>query len=212
MSGKPSYRRHHGQMPLRNPSPLRDGGSGNTRRLGDTLDHQAPAENFIENWIAGHSRDISTGNRPESIGWPPDYLSGHQISEVQTQAVHIGDRIKLARRAAGLTQVQLAERLGVDKSAVAQWEAPNSRKGITLKNLIEVAKILGVSVASLTGDGNYTETLVVADPPEVALVRLFRQMTRRQKDVHLQLFYTSVGMTEPSETQGDPTERKRITR
>lgn len=37
-----------------------------------------------------------------------------------------GERLQLARLAAGLTQVQLAQQLGVRQNQVSQWEADNT--------------------------------------------------------------------------------------
>ncbi len=59
----------------------------------------------------------------------------------------IGTRIRSARKAAGYTQDELANRLGVSYQAVSSWErdeyAPDTW------NLIELAKVLEVSVSSL---------------------------------------------------------------
>src|SRR6185312_2483162 len=111
--------------------------------------------------------------------------------------MEIGHRIKKERMAAGLTQVGLAQRIGVDKSAVGQWESPNSNKGISLASLLKVADPLGISVNRLTGDAEDSEQLQITDQAEIKLVRLFRQMTAIQKDAHLQLFHVSVGLTQP---------------
>ncbi len=59
----------------------------------------------------------------------------------------IGQRIKQARKAKGLTQNKLAEKLNVSFQAVSAWE---SNKYVPdTYNLIELAKVLEVSVSSL---------------------------------------------------------------
>lgn len=42
------------------------------------------------------------------------------------QGMTFGERLQLARLAAGLTQVQLAQQLGVRQNQVSQWEADNT--------------------------------------------------------------------------------------
>ena len=63
----------------------------------------------------------------------------------------IGDVIKQARIQKGYTQEELAELVGVQKSAVAKWE--NGRVSeIKRSNLYGLAQALGISPTSLVGD------------------------------------------------------------
>lgn len=65
----------------------------------------------------------------------------------------ISTRIRAARRAAGLSQSQLAELMNVTRSACSQWEQPQGTapRGTRLERL---ATLLGVSVEWLaTGNG-----------------------------------------------------------
>ena len=59
------------------------------------------------------------------------------------------DELKRLREAAGLSQVQLALRLGVSQSTVANWEI--GRRAPQARHLIKLAKILGCSVDALLG-------------------------------------------------------------
>lgn len=59
----------------------------------------------------------------------------------------IGVRIRSAREASGLTQAMLAERVGVTRSAIAQWET--GRSGQVGGNLAHAAAALGVGVEYL---------------------------------------------------------------
>ncbi|MBE6948800.1 MAG: helix-turn-helix domain-containing protein [Ruminococcaceae bacterium] len=59
----------------------------------------------------------------------------------------IGETVKTLREERGMTQVQLAERLGVSDKTVSKWETCKGLPDITL--LEPLAKALGVSVAEL---------------------------------------------------------------
>jgi transcriptional regulator with XRE-family HTH domain len=63
----------------------------------------------------------------------------------------IGQRIKAARKAAGITQKALANKLGVSNAAISQWE--NDETAPAHKNVHAVAKVLNVPLSSLL-DGN----------------------------------------------------------
>lgn len=54
------------------------------------------------------------------------------------------ENLKAARTAAGMTQPQLATKVGVTKSIVSQWEG-DSIKQIGGENLLKASKALGVS-------------------------------------------------------------------
>lgn len=63
----------------------------------------------------------------------------------------IGEKLKNARKHAGLTQEQLAEKLCVSRAAVAKWE---SGKGLPdVENLKAISKLLDVSIDYLLDDG-----------------------------------------------------------
>lgn len=62
--------------------------------------------------------------------------------------MQIGQKIKTARVKKGLTQEALAEKVGVQKSAVAKWE--NGRVSeIRRSNLLKLAKVLNIDPNSL---------------------------------------------------------------
>ena len=62
--------------------------------------------------------------------------------------MQIGQKIKTARVKKGLTQEALAEKVGVQKSAVAKWE--NGRVSeIRRSNLLKLAKVLSIDPNSL---------------------------------------------------------------
>lgn len=64
---------------------------------------------------------------------------------------NIGDLIRKARTEKGMTQEELAEKVGVKKSAVAKWE--NGRVSeIKRSNLKKLADALGMNPNQLLGD------------------------------------------------------------
>ena len=66
-------------------------------------------------------------------------------------AKKIGDKIKEARTAAGLTQAALAKKLSGDISAADISKAERGEKELTQTTLKEIAKATGVTQASLLG-------------------------------------------------------------
>lgn len=83
-----------------------------------------------------------------------------------------GMRIREARRAAGLTQEDLARSVGVSRSAVAQWET--GRSGQVGGNLARIAAVLRVSVEHLLTGGAPDGGAAAENGQEHALLRLYR--------------------------------------
>jgi transcriptional regulator with XRE-family HTH domain len=63
--------------------------------------------------------------------------------------VQLGARIAAARKAAGLTQVQLAEALGIAQQTLAHYEGGKLRVAVAL--LPQLADLLGVGTEELIG-------------------------------------------------------------
>ena len=63
--------------------------------------------------------------------------------------MEFSERLKDVRKQAGLTQVDVAEKLGISQPAYASWE--RGVKKPTQDNLVKIAKILNVSVDYLVG-------------------------------------------------------------
>lgn len=59
----------------------------------------------------------------------------------------IGTQIRAARKAAGLTQEQLGERINRDAKSISRWE--NARRAPDLNDLIVIADGLGLPLADL---------------------------------------------------------------
>ena len=66
------------------------------------------------------------------------------LKEFERYYISIGLKVSYYRKLSGLTQEQLAEKMGVDTSFIGQIEAPNILKGISLDTLFRIAKALDV--------------------------------------------------------------------
>lgn len=98
-----------------------------------------------------------------------------------------GDRLAGAREGAGMSQAQLARRLGVKKSTLVAWEDDVSEP--RANRLSMLAGLLGVSITwLLTGEGEGPDAPVehFADQPDLARVldelRILRTELRRNAD------------------------------
>lgn len=103
-------------------------------------------------------------------------------------------RIRLARRHAALSQTQLAKVVGVQRSAVSHWEAPQG-KNPSVKHLREVAVATGVQFEWLaTGRGEMAtsrdtvldsvaaaDAMLVDDTLEQRLLVAFREAPVRAR-------------------------------
>lgn len=70
----------------------------------------------------------------------------------------IGQRIAKLRKASGMSQENLAEKIGVSSQAVSKWENDQSCPDISL--LSQLARLLGVTVDTLlTGESNQVQML-----------------------------------------------------
>ncbi|MBP2168739.1 transcriptional regulator with XRE-family HTH domain [Erwinia toletana] len=63
--------------------------------------------------------------------------------------IALGERFTRLRKAHGITQAELAERLNVSQQTVQAWEA--GRRRIKVSSLPEVAKIFSISLEELFG-------------------------------------------------------------
>ena len=63
--------------------------------------------------------------------------------------LQIGENIRRARVSKGLTQQQMADKLGEKRSTYAEWEGKVEPKGSVL---LRISEILGITASSLTGN------------------------------------------------------------
>ncbi|UHQ20789.1 helix-turn-helix domain-containing protein [Lysobacter sp. KIS68-7] len=103
-------------------------------------------------------------------------------------------RIRLARRHAAMSQTQLAQAVGVQRSAVSHWEAPQG-KNPSVQHMREIAMVTGVQFEWLaTGRGQMApsrdtvldsvaavDALLVDDSLEQRLLMAFREAPVRAR-------------------------------
>ncbi|WP_302546305.1 helix-turn-helix domain-containing protein [Streptococcus vestibularis] len=94
--------------------------------------------------------------------------------------MEFSERLKDLRKQTGLTQVDVAEKLGISQPAYASWE--RGVKKPTQDNLVKIAQILNVSVDYLVG--NSEENLDELDNIEL----LFRMNSKGLTDSEKAIF------------------------
>ncbi len=78
----------------------------------------------------------------------------------------LGEKIRSARKNAGLTQEQMAEKLMISRPAITKWE---SDKGIPdIENLKAISKLLDVSIDYLVNDGGELDLNVMKEPIDIS--------------------------------------------
>ena len=97
----------------------------------------------------------------------------------------IGARIKEIRQERGWTQDQLAQAVGVSRSAVAQWET--GRAGQITGNLTRIAACMDVGVEYLMYGDDKRAPSEIRQGDELALVRLYRECSPDDRQIVLRL-------------------------
>jgi putative transcriptional regulator len=93
--------------------------------------------------------------------------------------MEFSERLKDLRKQAGLTQVDVAEKLGISQPAYASWE--RGAKKPTQDNLVKIAQILNVSVDYLVG--NSEEKADVLDNIELLFRMNSKGLSKEEKAV-----------------------------
>lgn len=73
----------------------------------------------------------------------------------------LGEKLKEARKQAGLSQEQLSEKLGISRSAVAKWETDKGMPDID--NLKILSQLLGVSIDYLVDNGEKLDKAIIKE-------------------------------------------------
>lgn len=93
----------------------------------------------------------------------------------------LGEKLKDARKQASLSQEQLAEKLGVSRSAVAKWETDNGIPDVG--NLKVIAQLLDVSIDYLLDDSEGMEVLVLREPYDLSAYGKGSKFTKKNRVV-----------------------------
>jgi putative transcriptional regulator len=93
--------------------------------------------------------------------------------------MEFSERLKNLRKQAQLTQVDVAEKLGISQPAYASWE--RGVKKPTQENLVKIAQILNVSVDYLVGNSENTEDEL--DNIELLFRMNSKGMTDEEKEI-----------------------------
>ena len=93
----------------------------------------------------------------------------------------LGEKLKDARKQASLSQEQLAEKLGVSRSAVAKWETGNGIPDVG--NLKVIAQLLDVSIDYLLDDSEGMEVLVLREPYDLSAYGKGSKFTKKNRVV-----------------------------
>jgi transcriptional regulator with XRE-family HTH domain len=92
----------------------------------------------------------------------------------------LGERLAKARERAGISQVELAERMGTSQQTVAYWE----RKAVSLRSdvIIQLAEILDISADELLGTGKRPNRAAKPSGKARQLFDAVSKLPRRQQE------------------------------
>ncbi len=118
-------------------------------------------------------------NIPGLSDQPENHASHTEDQMIVSPGADLGQRMKILRKAAGLTQQQVADALGVSRPAIAFWET--GREGSARKHIPKLAALFGVEPdIFLTGYVQEDIALTVS-PDEYDIVRLYRMLDPSRK-------------------------------
>ena len=112
-------------------------------------------------------------------GMPRGYLDGMDAKEMQS----FGDRIRTLRKERDLTQLQVAEYVGVTQTAVAAWET-GKREVPKGDNLLKLAEALGFEAGELMAT---TLDRLKGSTEEVHLLAAFRGLPKERQLIAIKL-------------------------
>jgi transcriptional regulator with XRE-family HTH domain len=112
-----------------------------------------------------------------------DQLVELSYTNTMSNPTEMGIRIRDIRRERGWTQDQLANAVGVSRSAVAQWET--GRAGQVTTNLTRIAEVLEVGVEYLMYGDDKRAPAEARQGDELALLRLYRECSAEDRQLLL---------------------------
>lgn len=88
-----------------------------------------------------------------------------------------GEIIKEARRRAGLSQRELAERLGTTQSVITRWET--GQRSPTFETLVRAVRACGLDLAVSLGTADADHDLLIRENRKLSPAARLRQMTQQ---------------------------------
>ena len=135
----------------------------------------------------------------ESTAIANGMLSADNHGMCQNIAMDIATQIRTARAARGISQRKLGRQLGVSGSAVAQWEAGDTKPSILAR--VDLAGILGIPFVDLVPENDVDINITIKNDPEVRqLVTHFQRLRQKERAVLLTVAVAMAGQS--TETSG----------
>ena len=94
----------------------------------------------------------------------------------------LGKKIKEARKQAGLSQEQLANKIGVSRSAVAKWESQHEICDVD--NLKTLSQLFGVSIDYLLSDDETIDQSVIREKYDLSTYGKGSKKKKKDRAIH----------------------------
>ena len=118
---------------------------------------------------------------------------------LQCVRMDMATKIRVARRAKGLSQRALGKVIGVSGGAVAQWETSVTLP--SLDNRVDLSRQLGIPFIELLPEADKAPAESISDPQTVLLVRTFEALPAKVREVLLMqalMLLETLGTTKPA--------------
>lgn len=99
--------------------------------------------------------------------------------EVISPGSDLGQRMKILRKAAGMTQQQVADALGVSRPAIAFWET--GREGSARKHIPKLAALFGVDPEIFLTGYVQADIPLTVSPDEYDMIKMYRMLDPSRK-------------------------------
>ena len=103
------------------------------------------------------------------------HIKQHKEIFPMTNAQILGDKLYQLRKDKGISQEELADKLGVSRQAISKWERGEALPDTD--NLISIAKLYEVSLDQLVGNTNVVQEAPTTQPTDVVTVEVVGEDT-----------------------------------